>query len=82
MSYEPKILIDFDDLEENEGVITTLACHQQASEAMIYVEKLLKYRPVEINEHKYILCQPELSGFSKKVTDLLRDFKIEYALFD
>ena len=81
MSYEPRILISYDDLRENEGIIETMATHKDATDQMKYIYELLKDKPVTIKECNFIIAQPELSSFSKKVRNLLIDFKIEYALF-
>jgi hypothetical protein len=79
MSYEPRLIISHADLQDNASMITQYACEAHPSQALLYLEKLLVEKPITLKGVAMIVCQPELTGFNKKVRDLLYEFDIEFA---
>lgn len=78
MSYEPTLIVSWNDLQTNKNEITSRVYKTKWSEAAEFLEKHLNYTPVQVKGTNIILLKPELTSFNKKVRELLRDLDIDF----
>lgn len=62
MSYEPRVIISYEDLQKNADAIRDIVfgC-KTTNDAWIYLEKMLKGDPIRLRGIDFVICQPELT---------------------
>lgn len=85
MSYEPTLIIKKSDLEKHRKEIENYWMQEEGSEEekiLSYLNNILKFTPVKIDDLELLVCRPELSNFNRSVREQLLEWSVTFGESD
>lgn len=80
MSYTPTIIINKTDLENSNDILLRESYISKSQEVAKYLLNVSEFESMNFGELELVICQPELSGFNKKIRMKLDKLNIEYQI--